>query len=110
MRLQPTTSAPDRPPSNLRALIALNALLLGLLATVTFAPKVSDQARARGAYTMVAGGAINTQSAVIYIVDTVNLRRLEPHRQGPRLPESRRRRRGPARPGPGRKLTWSRPR
>ena len=63
MRLQPTTSA--RPPSNLRALIALNALLLGLLATVTFAPTVSAQVRARGAYTMVAGGANNTQSAVV---------------------------------------------
>ena len=72
MRLQPTTSAPDRPPSNLRALIALNAILLGLLATVTFAPTVSAQVRARGAYTMVAGGANNIQSDVVYIVDTVN--------------------------------------
>ncbi len=72
MRLQPTTSAPDRPPSNLRALIALNAILLGLLATVTFAPTVSAQVRARGAYMMVAGGANNIQSDVVYIVDTVN--------------------------------------
>ncbi len=72
MRSQPSTSAPPRPPSNLRALIALNALLLGLLAMVTFAPTVSAQARARGAYTMVAGGANNSQSAVVYIVDTVN--------------------------------------
>ncbi len=72
MRLQPTTSAPDRPPSNLRALIALNAILLGLLATVTFAPTVSAQVRARGAYMMVAGGANNIQSDVVYIVDIVN--------------------------------------
>ncbi len=72
MRSEPSTSAPPRPPSNLRALIALNALLLGLLATVTFAPKVSAQMRARGAYTMVAGGANNSQSDVVYIVDTVN--------------------------------------
>jgi hypothetical protein len=70
MRSQPSTS--PRPPSTLRALIALNALLLGLLATVTFAPAVAAQVRARGAYTMVAGGANNTQSSVVYIVDTVN--------------------------------------
>ena len=72
MRSEPSTSAPPRPPSNLRALIALNALLLGLLAMVTFAPTVSAQVRARGAYTMVAGGANNVQSSVVYIIDTVN--------------------------------------
>ncbi len=66
------SSPPRRPSSNLPALIALNAVLLGVLAAVTFTPSVSAQARARGAYTMVAGGANNTQSAVVYIVDTVN--------------------------------------
>ena len=65
-------SPPRRPSSNFPALIALNAVLLGVLAAVTFAPSVSAQARARGAYTMVAGGANNTQSSVVYIIDTVN--------------------------------------
>ncbi len=66
------SSPPRRPSSNFPALIALNAVLLGVLAAVTFAPSVSAQARARGAYTMVAGGANNTQSSVVYIIDTVN--------------------------------------
>ena len=52
--------------------MVLNAVMLGVLATVTFAPPVSAEARARGAYTMVAGGANNTQSSVVYIIDTVN--------------------------------------
>ena len=44
-----------------------------LLAAVTFAPSVSAQAaRARGVVTMVAGGANNSQSSVVYIVDTIN--------------------------------------
>ncbi len=74
MRSQQSTSSPRRrPSSNIAALIALNAVLIGLLAAVTFAPSVSAQsARVRGGYTMVAGGANNTQSSVVYIVDTVN--------------------------------------
>ena len=56
----------------LRALLALNAVLLGVLATVTLGPAVSAQARSRGAYAMVAGGANNTQSSVVYVVDVVN--------------------------------------
>lgn len=67
-----STSPPQRPSSNVPALIALNAVLLGVLAMVTFAPSVAAQARARGAYTMVAGGANNTQSSVVYIIDVVN--------------------------------------
>ena len=59
--------------TNIAALIALNAVLIGLLAAVTFAPSVSAQpARARGVFTMVAGGANNSQSSAVYIVDTVN--------------------------------------
>ena len=74
MRSQRTVSSPrHRPSSNIAALIALNAVLIGLLAAVTFAPSVSAQSnRARGVFTMVAGGANNTQSSVVYIVDTVN--------------------------------------
>ncbi len=74
MRSQRTVSSPrHRPSSNIAALIALNAVLIGLLAAVTFAPSVSAQSnRARGVFTMVAGGANNSQSSVVYIVDTVN--------------------------------------
>ena len=73
MRSQRTVRSPrHRPSSNIAALIALNAVLIGLLAAVTFAPSVSAQGRARGAFTMVAGGANNSQSSVVYIVDTVN--------------------------------------
>ncbi len=74
MRYQRTVRSPRlRPSSNIAALIALNAVLIGLLAVVTFAPSVSAQSnRARGAFTMVAGGANNSQSSVVYIVDTVN--------------------------------------
>ena len=58
--------------SSLGGLIAVNAALLGVLALVTFAPAVAAQARARGAYTMVAGGVNNSQSSAVYIVDIVN--------------------------------------
>jgi hypothetical protein len=56
----------------LRALLAVNAVLLVLLATVTLGPAVNAQARSRGSYTMVAGGVRNSQSSVVYIVDAVN--------------------------------------
>ena len=56
----------------LRALLALNAVLLGVLAAVTFGPAAGAQARSRGAYAMVAGGAPNLQSSLVYIVDVVN--------------------------------------
>lgn len=74
MRTQRSGRSPlRRPPSNVAALIALNAVLLGLLAAVTFGPPASaQQMRARGAFTMLAGGANNSQSSVVYIVDTVN--------------------------------------
>jgi hypothetical protein len=74
MRSQRNAGSPRRhPSSNIAALIALNAVLIGLLAAVTVAPSVSAQAdRARGAFTMVAGGANNSLSSVVYIVDTVN--------------------------------------
>ena len=58
--------------SSLRALLALNAALLMLLAVVAFAPAVGAQARARGEYTMVAGGVNGLESSALYIVDAVN--------------------------------------
>jgi hypothetical protein len=67
--------SPESPPrrtSNLRALIALNGVLLALLAAVTLAPTVNAQLRPRGQYLMVAGGANNVQSSVVYVIDTVN--------------------------------------
>ena len=72
----PPEDKPDRAARraapNTRALLALNAALLLLLAAVTFAPAVSAQARGRGEYTMVAGGVNGLQSSALYVVDTVN--------------------------------------
>ncbi len=65
----------DRPTARrtpLTAMLVLNAVLLGLLAVVTFAPTVTAQVRNRGLYTMVAGGANNTQSSAVYVIDAVN--------------------------------------
>jgi hypothetical protein len=61
-----------RAAPNPRALLALNAALIVLLAVVTFAPAVSAQVRRRGEYTMVAGGVKGPQSWALYIADTVN--------------------------------------
>jgi hypothetical protein len=57
---------------NLRGLLVLNVLLLALLAGVTFAPTADAQNRARGDFSMVAGGVRGAQSAAVYIVDGVN--------------------------------------
>jgi len=56
----------------MRGLIALNLLLLAVLAVVTFMPDASAQVRARANYTMAAGGAPGTAADVIWIVDSVN--------------------------------------
>jgi uncharacterized protein (UPF0333 family) len=56
----------------LRGLIALNAALLVLLGVVTFGSIAYGQARGRGEYTMVAGGAQGADAQVIYIVDVAN--------------------------------------
>ena len=66
MQPQPTGRSP------FRALLVLNALLMLLLAAVTFAPSVGAQVRNRGTYTMVAGGVSNSIDSVVYIVDSVN--------------------------------------
>ena len=62
----------QRAGPSLRALLAVNAALLGLLGLVTFASTVEAQGRGRGDYTMVGGGANGTNSAVVYIVDAAN--------------------------------------
>ncbi len=67
-----STERPSRRPSNLPALIAVNAVLLGLLAVVTLAPTAEAQGRTRGRYMMVSGGANNLQSSAVYVIDTVN--------------------------------------
>jgi len=61
-----------RSAGSLRALLALNAILVALLAVVTLSPAVNAQARSRGSYAMVAGGANNIQGSVVYVVDAVN--------------------------------------
>ena len=58
--------------TNIRALIALNALMLGLLGLVTFAPRAMAQVRVRGDFTMVAGNVNGADSSVVYIVDAPN--------------------------------------
>ena len=68
---------PERPPgaapSPLRALLALNGLLLAILALVTFGPAASAQQRARAAYTMAGGRITGLPPSAVYILDTVNL-------------------------------------
>ncbi len=65
---------PQHPPavtgSDPRALIVLNAILLGLLAGVTFAPEAEGQFQGRGEYTMVAGNVNASESSAVYIVDS----------------------------------------
>ncbi|MHC4992042.1 MAG: hypothetical protein ACYTGC_13800 [Planctomycetota bacterium] len=72
--MQPSDShsPPGARRSNIRALIAINAALLLLLAAVTFGPAASGQARQRGEYTMVGGGVSGSESSAVYIVDTRN--------------------------------------
>jgi hypothetical protein len=59
---------------HLPGLIALNAVLLAVLALVTFGSAVKAQPapRGRGEYTMVAGGGSGTDAAIIWIVDVAN--------------------------------------
>ncbi len=70
--MQETVKAATRAGPNLRALLAINAALLGLLALVSFASTAGAQGRGRGEYMMVGGGANGTNSAVVYIVDAAN--------------------------------------
>ncbi len=70
--MQETVKAATRAGPNLRALLAINAALLGLLALVSFASTAGAQGRGRGEYMMVGGGANGANSAVVYIVDAAN--------------------------------------
>ncbi|MHC4429644.1 MAG: hypothetical protein ACYS0D_13725 [Planctomycetota bacterium] len=72
MRSTPPRSTLRAARGDLRALLVLNGLLLGLLAAVTFAPTADAQYRARGSYTMSAGRVNGADSAAVYIVDTAN--------------------------------------
>jgi len=59
--------------STFRSLLVLNTLLLAILAAVTFGPSADAQSRARGHYTMVAGGGGNgSTSSAVYIIDVIN--------------------------------------
>ena len=55
-----------------RKLLALNAGLLALLGVVTFGSIAQGQARGRGEYTMVAGGAQGSDAQTVYIIDVSN--------------------------------------
>ncbi len=70
--MQETMKAGTRTGPNIRALVAINAALLGLLALISFASTAGAQGRGRGEYMMVGGGANGTNSAVVYIVDAAN--------------------------------------
>ena len=61
-----------RPASTFRSLLVLNTLLLALLGGVTFGSSADAQSRARGHYTMVAGGVNGATSSAVYIIDVVN--------------------------------------
>lgn len=72
MNHQVETAGSERGGSSTRKLIALNAALLALLAAVTFGSIAYGQARGRGEYTMVAGGAPGADAQVVFITDVSN--------------------------------------
>ena len=59
-----------------RGLIVLNAVLLAVLAALTWSPLASGQnqgaGRARGDYTMVAGKTTAGGPAAVYLIDSAN--------------------------------------
>ena len=61
-----------RRPSIVPRLLIVNGLLLMLLGVVTFGASADAQSRARGSYTMVAGGVNGSSSGAVYIIDTTN--------------------------------------
>ncbi len=60
-------------PRSLLAVIALNAILLGGIALVGFAPDSNAQAIRRSTYTMVSGTVNGQVNPVLYIVDEGSL-------------------------------------
>lgn len=68
-----STRRTARRRSRCAGLIALNAVLLGVLAFVSLGPQVGAQAaRTRGDYLMVAGHVNGVDGSAVYIVDAVN--------------------------------------
>lgn len=70
--IQLNTSPQISTRSRLRGLVALNLVLLAVLAAVTFGASVHGQNRGRGEYTMVSGGVNGANAAAVYIVDVAN--------------------------------------
>lgn len=69
----PSLENSSRAAANRRGLIVLNAVLLLVLAGVTFGGRAAEaQARVPGQYTMVAGGVAGSQSSAVYIADVRN--------------------------------------
>jgi hypothetical protein len=57
---------------DLRGVLVLNAVLLALLAAVTFGSRADAQNVSRSNYNMVAGNAAGANAAVVYIADAAN--------------------------------------
>jgi hypothetical protein len=62
------------PTRKRRGLIALNGVLLAVLAAVVLAPASHAQrgVRARGDYTMIAGRMLGGNSHAVYVIDAAN--------------------------------------
>lgn len=54
------------------SLIALNAVLLAALATVSLSGRADAQDRQRGAYTLISCGVTGTPLSVVYVIDEAN--------------------------------------
>ena len=72
MNNQSESAASDTGGGAMRKLIIVNAALLMLLGVVTFSSLAHGQARGRGEYTMVAGGAQGADAQVVFIADVSN--------------------------------------
>ena len=69
---QTKPASTDRRADKMRGLLLLNVLLLALLAAMTFGSTADAQSRARGKYTMAAGGVNGSNSSAVYVVDVIN--------------------------------------
>jgi len=68
-----TKTEDGRSRSRCAGLIALNAVLLGVLAVVSLGPQVGAQAaRSRGDYLMVAGRVNGVDGSAVYVIDSRN--------------------------------------
>jgi hypothetical protein len=54
------------------SLIALNAVLLAVLALVSLSGRASAQQRQRGSYLLVSSGVTGTPLSVVYVIDEIN--------------------------------------